>query len=250
MEFAAAPVSALLCAGLCFGQGFGQGFGQDGAPRNSGIVGPEAVATNADVNFCFARIRGLDPSHLPPAYLAIRLRVAIVYRNPGTRPVILPLERTKSIYYGLQPERMKVFREGLNVFERVTKVMTELPPNVSPNSPVTPANNIFGVIPAGGEMTPPLLEEITIPADPKGLFTQSPNLRGHRVYVKVQYKHREISAALQADLSDRWSAFGVLWTGALTTNLIAIDVPTAPQAAPCQDIYTPAHPAVGVDDKK
>jgi len=242
MEFAAAPASALICAGLCFGQA--------AATRNPEIASPTAIATNAEVTYCFARVRGLDPSREPQAYLVVRLRATVSYRNAGTRPVILPLEHTRIIYSGFKPEGMKVFKEGLGLLDPVLKVMKELPPDVSPNSPVSPKNDVFGVIPAGGEMTPPRLEEITLPVNRKGVFRQYPDLRGHRVFVKLQFAHQELAAALLADLSDRWSLFGVPWAGSLTTNVIAIDVPAAPQAAPCKDIQTPAHPVVGVNDAK
>jgi hypothetical protein len=145
---------------------------------------------------------------------------------------------------------MKVFKEGLGLFDPVLKVMNNLPDDVGLDSPVSPKNDVFTVIPARGEMTPPLVEEITLPVNRKPVFRRYPDLRGHRVYLKLRFVHRELSAALQANLSDRWSRFGVPWTGSLTTNTILIDVPSAPQAAPCKDLYTPAHPVVGEDDQK
>jgi hypothetical protein len=242
MKFAIARVSALICVGICFGHA--------ATVRDSRIASPTAIATNADVSYCFARVRGLDPERLPPAYLVLQLRVTVSYRNAGTRPVILPLERERTIYTALQPGAMKVFKEGLGLFDPVLKVMKDLPADVSPDSPVSPKNDVFTLIPAGGEMTPPLLEEITLPVNRNAPFRRYPDLRGHRVYVKLRFVHRELSAALQANLSDRWSRFGVPWTGTLTTNTILIDVPVAPQAAPCKDRDTPAHPVVGLDDKK
>jgi hypothetical protein len=87
-----------------------------------------------------------------------------------------------------------------------------------------------------------MLEEITIPVGPKGMFKPSPDLRGKTVYVELRFAHRELSDDLSADLSDRWSRFGVLWTGILTTNKISVDVPAEPQAAsPCMDSQKPAH---------
>jgi hypothetical protein len=242
MKFAIARLSTLACVGLCFGQA--------AEVRNSPIASPSAIATNADASYCFARVRGLDPERLPPAYLVLRLRVAVSYRNRGTRPVILPLERERTIYTALKPGSMSVFKEGVGLFDPVLKEMKELPADVSPDSPISPKNDVFTVIPAGGEMTPPLLEEITLPVSRKGLFRRYPDLRGHRVYVTLRFAHRELSAALQANLSDRWSRFGVPWTGTLTTNTIMIDVPTAPEAAPCKDVQTPAHPVKGLDDAK
>jgi hypothetical protein len=241
-KFAIARTSALLWTGLCLGHA--------ATLRDSGMASPTAIATNADVGYCFARVRGLDPERLPPAYLVLQLRVAVSYRNSGARPLILPLERERTIYTALQPGAMKVFKDGLGLFEPSLKPMKDLPDEVSPDSPVSPKNDIFAVIPGGGEMTPPLLEEITLPVNRKAPFRRYPDLRGHRVYLKLRFVHRELSAALQANLSDRWSRFGVPWTGALTTNTILIDVPADPQADPCKDRYTPAHPIEGLDDKK
>jgi hypothetical protein len=237
-----AGLGALACAGVC--------SGQPAKVRSSKFVSPSAIVTNAGVSYCFARVRGLDPSRLPPAYLVLRLRANISYRNAGTRPLILPLEHERTIYTSLKPGKMNVFHEGLGLFDPVNKVMTELPPDVSPDSPISPKNDVFTVIPAGGEMTPPVVEEITLPVDRKAVFRTYPDLRGHRVYLKLRFAHRELSAPLQAHLSDQWSRFGVPWSGALTTNTILIDVPAAPEAAPCKDDYTPAHSAVGEDDKK
>jgi hypothetical protein len=242
MKFTIARASALICVCLCFAQA--------ATVRDSRIASPTAIATNADVSYCFARVRGLDPERLPPAYLVLELRVTVSYRNAGTRPLILPLERERTIYTALQPGSMKVFKDGLGLFDPSFKVMKDLPADVSPESPVSPKNDSFTVIPAGGEMAPPVLEEITLPVNRKAPFRRYPDLRGHRVYLKLRFVHRELSAALQANLSDRWSRFGVPWTGTLTTNTILIDVPDAPQAAPCKDRDTPAHPVVGQDDNK
>jgi hypothetical protein len=237
-----ATASALICIGL--------GFGQAATLRDSRIANPSAIAADAGVSYCFARVRGLDPGRQPPAYLVLRLHVTVSYRNPGTRPLILPLERERTIYTALKPGSMSVFKEGIGLFDPTFKPMEDLPADVSPDSPVTPKNDVFAVIPAGGEMTPPLLEEITLPVSREGLFKKYPDLRGHRVYLKLRFVHRELSAALEASLSDRWSRFGVPWTGTLTTNTILIDVPAAPEAAPCKDNDTPAHPAVGLEHMK
>jgi hypothetical protein len=210
-----------------------------------------AIATKADVTYCFGRARGNDPERLPPAWPGLQLRIKVSFRNEGTRSVILPLERKRTIYTALDPADMRLLREHMGVFQPVLKLMTRLPPGVSLDSPVTPKNDFFTVIPPGGERTPPLSEEITLPLRPNSLFKGSPDLRGHTVYVELRYVHRDISAALKADLSDRWSRFGVPWTGTLTTNTIEIDVPANPPAtAPCIDTQTPAHKIVGLDDRK
>jgi hypothetical protein len=218
--------SVLACVFLCLAQA--------APPRGVAVSGPAAVATNADVNYCFARVRGLDPGRLPPAYLVVQLRVRVAYRNAGTKPLILPLERERTIYTSLKQGVMNKFPSSL--LDPSYKVMQHLPADVSPDNPVDPKNDVFGVIPAGTEM--PLIEEITLPVNRKALFRNYPDLRGHKVYIRFQFAHRELSPALIADLSDRWARFGVPWTGTLMTNVFTIDVPANPQAAPCKDNYT------------
>jgi|HubBroStandDraft_1064217.scaffolds.fasta_scaffold189058_2 hypothetical protein len=249
-NFAARRPAALISLGLWAALWFSQGLGQAATLRDAKTAGPTAVATAANVNYCFARVRGLDPERLPPAYLVLRLLVTVSYLNEGSRPVILPLERHRTIYTALKPGQMSVFKEGLGFFDADLKVMDHLPSDVSQDSPISPKNDFFTVIPPGGELTPPLQEEIELPVSRKGVFRNYPDLRGHRVYVKLRFAHRVMAASLEANLSDRWSHFGVPWTGTLTTNTILIDVPAAPEAEPCKDSYTPAHPAVGEDDKK
>lgn len=242
MKFTIARVTALVSVAL--------GFAQAAAVRDAKIAGPTAVATNAEASYCFARVRGLDPERLPQSYLVLRLRVTVAYVNEGTRPVILPLEHERIIYTSLKEGQMSVFKEGVGLFDPTLKIMEELPPDVGPDSPITPQNDVFTVIPARGQMTPPLMEEITLPVSRKGFFKKYPDLRGKRLYLKLRYVHRKLTDALQAKLSDHWSQFGVPWTGTLTTNTILIDVPAAPQASPCKDIYIPAHPAVDTEDIK
>src|SRR5580658_7739654 len=70
-------------------------FGQAAKLRDARMVSPSAIATKADVDYCFARVRGLEPERLPPAYLVLRLTVAVSYRNSGTRPMILPLGQAR-----------------------------------------------------------------------------------------------------------------------------------------------------------
>jgi hypothetical protein len=242
-KLAIAYMSALACAGLC--------PAQDAAPRESGIAGPTAVASNAEASYCFDRVRGNNPERLPPAYLVLKLHVKVSYHNGGTRPLILPLQRERTIYTGLTPGEMKVFKPRFSLLQPAFKEMKRLPADVSPDSPVDPKNDVFTVIPAGGEMTPPLSEEVTLPVTRKSPFKESPDLRGDRVYVKLRFVQLRMSTALETDLADRWARFGVPWTGTLTTNLIAVDVPARPKdPGPCKDDLTPAHKVVGLGDQK
>jgi hypothetical protein len=213
---------------------------------------PQAVATAANVEYCFARVRGNDPERLPQAYLVLRMHVTVSYLNDGARPVILPLEHQRAIFMALNPGKMSEFKQGfgLDFFNGLPKPLDHLPPDVSADNPSDPKNDVFAVIPARGQLTPPLDEMVTLPVDRKGVFRKYPDLRGHRVYVKLRYTQREMTAALAAHLSDQWARFGVPWTGVLTTNTILIDVPANPQGELCKDKYTPAHPNVGEDDQK
>jgi hypothetical protein len=56
----------------------------------------------------------------------------------------------------------------------------------------------------------------------------------------MQFVHRELSPGLDADLSDRWSRFGVPSAGTLRTNTFALDIPAKPQAEACDDSQSTA----------
>jgi hypothetical protein len=236
MKFTIVRLCILACAGQVRA-------GQNAMPRDSGIASLAAVATNADVSYCFTRVRGLDPGRQPASYIDLQLRVLVSYQNRGTSPLILPVERERISYYGLKPEGMSAFREDVDLLQPAVKAMKELPAGVSRENPVSPSNDVFTVIPAAGEMTPQQPpEEFTLPVNRVGLFRRYPDLRGHRVYIKLQFVYRELSPALKKDLSDRWASFGVLWTGTLTTNTFVVDVPENPPAvAACIEPKT-AHP--------
>lgn len=222
--------SAILLTSVCLS------FGQTAAPRGAPVTGPTAIATNADVKYCFARVRGLDPGRLPPSYLVMQLRVRVSYRNAGNRPLIMPLAHERTVYTALKPGTMSEFHPPIGtLIEPAVKMMKDLPADVSPTSPVDPKNDVFAVIPAGGEMTPAPVEEIVIPVNRTAIFRHYPDLRGKKVYIKLKFVHQELAPALTADLSDRWAPFGVPWTGILTTNTFTVDVPQMPLAEPCKD---------------
>lgn len=147
-------ISVLACACLCLGQG--------APPRHLPVATPQAVVTNAGVNYCFARVRGNDPSRMPPAYLVMQLRVQVTYHNEGTRPSILPLQSERALFTAFMPGMMKKFPPPPGLYEPGTRLMKVLPADVSPENPIQPKNDVFTVIPAGGEMTPALVEDFIL----------------------------------------------------------------------------------------
>jgi hypothetical protein len=199
---------------------------------------PTALARITEANYCFARTRRLTPERQPPSYLVLRLRIQVAYLNGGTRPLIIPVEHDRTIYEALKPGVMNIFRElpGTQGITPSLKLMKELPTKVSPDNPADPRNDYFAVIPSGGNIVEPLLEEITFPVNHKMILRHDPDLRGHRLYLRLQLKQQELSPELETDLSDRWTRFGVPWTGNLMTNVMTIDVPRQiPEAKPCVD---------------
>ncbi len=221
MRVALARVSLAF---ICFGMARG------GALHGSRPAGPEATAAIATATYCFDRLHGLDPGHLPPAYLVLQLKIRVSYHNSGDRPLILPVQRDRTIYTALKPGTMSVFHAGINLFDPVNKPLKELPPDVSPDK----KNDVFTVIPAHSEIATPMMEEVTLPVDRRAGFKSYPDLRGHTVYLRLKFEHQQLAPALEATLSDRWAPFGIPWTGTLLTNTVMIDVPAhPPQAAPC-----------------
>jgi hypothetical protein len=201
-------------------------------------IGLSAAARITEANYCFARTRRFTPERQPPSYLVLRLRIQVAYLNTGERALILPVEHDRTVYTALKPGVMTIFHElaGIEGIEPSLKLMKELPAKVSPDNPSDPQNDYFAVIPAHGNIVEPLLEEITFPVNHKILLRHDPDLRGHRLYVRLQLKQQELSPELATDLSDRWTRFGVPWTGNVMTNVITIDVPRQiAEAKPCVD---------------
>jgi hypothetical protein len=203
-------------------------------------VGLSAAARITEANYCFARTRRFTPERQPPSYLVLRLRIQVAYLNTGTRPIILPVEHDRTVYEALKPGVMNIFHEmpgmAIDGLSASLKLMKELPPKVSPDNPADPRNDYFAVIPAGGNILEPLLEEIAFPVNHKMILRHDPDLRGHRLYIRLQLKQQELSPELETDLSDRWIRFGVPWTGNVMTNVMTIDVPRQiGEAKPCVD---------------
>jgi hypothetical protein len=201
-------------------------------------VGLTGAARIAEAKFCFAHNRLFSPERQPPSYLVLRLRIQLAYRNTGTRPLIIPLEHERTVYTALKPGVMDIFRElpGMEGLTPTLKVMKELPYKVSPDNPSDPKNDFFVVIPAHGDYVPPQFEEITLPVNHKMVFRHDPDLRGKKLYLRLQLKQQELTPELETDLSDRWVRFGVPWTGKVMTNVVTIDVPRQlPDAKPCVD---------------
>jgi hypothetical protein len=204
------------------------------------VNGPEALVTITESDYCFEHTRALEVERQPPSYLVLHLHVKVSYRNTGTRPLIMPLGHDRTLYTALRPGIMKITPQPANFPDDQTVVlMKNLPADVNPQDPSNPHNDVFTVIPAGGFMTPALEDDLLLPVNHKSLFRHDPDLRGHRVYLRLQYDHQELAPALEADLSDRWASFGVPWTGMLRTNTVTIDVPVSPQGKPCVDTRVP-----------
>jgi hypothetical protein len=215
-----ASASACFCAGL----------------RTSANA-PEATAAITEARYCFERVRGINSERMPVPALTVQLIVRVSFTNagtnPGARPLILPLDHERVVYMALAPGVMKVLPKPMNLLEPKVHLMAHLPPDVNPANPVDPNNGVFAMVRAVGS-TPLYEEKVTVPVYRNTLRTHT-DLRGHRVYLRLQLEHRGMTPALEADLSDRWAGFGVPWTGTLRTNTFVLDVPAAPQAVECSD---------------
>jgi hypothetical protein len=196
---------------------------------------PSAVVTVADAQYCYERVRRLEVDRLPPSYLVLDLKLKVTYRNPGPRPLIIPVEHERAVYTALKPGVMNIFKE-VDPFDSSMKMMKELPPKVDPHNPFATSNDVFALVPANGQLVASMAEEIAIPVNHKTLIRRDPDLRGRKLYLRLSLLHQELSPELEADLSDRWTPIGVPWTGELLTNVVTIDVPqTPPPAGTCRD---------------
>lgn len=202
---------------------------------------PEAIAAIAEADYCFAHTRALEFERQPPSYLVLHLHVKVGYKNNSARPMILPVGRDKSVYTALKPGVMKKTPQPSNFpDDPIVTEMKSLPADVNPENPVWPANDVFRIIAANSWMNPAFEEDVMLPVNHKTLMRHDPDLRGHRVYVRLQFDHQPIDPGLEAKLSDVWAKFGVPWTGMLRTNTLTFDVPqNPPSAKPCIDTRIP-----------
>jgi hypothetical protein len=204
------------------------------------VNGPEASAMITGASFCFAHTRALNVERQAPSYLVLHLKVRVAYKNTGSRPLIMPLTKELTAYTALKLGVMKISPQPRNFPDDQSPVlMKNLPADVNPENPVEPHNDVFSIIPAGGFLTPAIEEDVVLPVNHKTVFRHDPDLRGHRLYLRLQYDHQELTPALEAQLSDRWSSFGVPWTGMLRTNTLTFDVPANPNGGPCVDTRIP-----------
>jgi hypothetical protein len=206
------------------------------AKLDAAIPGPSVVAKIDSADYCFARVRGIVPERMPPSYLVLELHVQVAYRNPGPRPLIMPEEHERAVYTALKPGVMNIFKELPDFMQPSMKTMKQLPEKVDPKDPFSTNNGVFTLIPSAGATISTMTEEVIIPVNHKTLIRRDPDLRGHKLYLRMSLLHQELSPELQADLSDRWTNIGVPWTGELMTNVMTIDVPRVPAASgACRD---------------
>lgn len=197
---------------------------------STSVVAPTAVARIAGGDYCFVHSHRIEVEKQAPSWLVLKLRVQVAYHNPGTRPLIIPIGHERTVYTALRPGVMKTFKElptieGLNPS---LKPMEALPPKVSPDNPVDPKNDYFAIIPPNGNYVASTLEDIYFPVNHKTLIRHDPDLRGKKLYLRVQLDQQDMNPSLVTELSDRWSKFGVPWTGSLMTNVMTINVPQNP----------------------
>jgi len=218
------------------------GGAMEGASLKSQPALPIAIATVADATYCFARVRSLRPDLLPPSVLVLRMHLQVTYGNSGERALLIPLAHDRKVYTSLAPGTMKVLRESLSLLSfggGKMAVMKHLPSDVDPDSPAVPENDVFGMIPARGDLKMKDLEEVTVPVYRNTTHYHDPDLRGHRLYLRLRMEQQELDPILEAVLSDRWANLGTPWTGKILSNTLAFDVPASPQASPCVDKRDP-----------
>ena len=202
------------------------------------IIAPTVVARISGGDYCYEHNRRIEVDKQPPSWLALQLKVQVAYHNPGTRPLIIPLEHARVIYTAIHEGNMTTYKELPNVeaLNPSLKPMNALPGKVSPDNPTDPKNDYFAVIPPGGDLVSPIVENLLFPINHKVLFRHDPDLRGRKLYVRLQLNQQDVLPSLLTDLSDRWNKFGVPWTGSVMTNVMTVNVPQNPSpSGRCND---------------
>lgn len=194
------------------------------------VVAPTAVARIVSGDYCFVHSRRIEVERQAPSWLVLKLRVQVAYRNPGLRPLILPIGHERIVYTAFRPGVMNIFKElpTIESLNPTLKAMEALPPTVSPDSPVDPKNDSFAVIPANGNYIASKYEDLYFPVNHKTLWRHDPDLRGKKLYLRVQLNQQDMNPSLVTELSDRWVKFGVPWTGSVMTNIMTVNIPQNP----------------------
>lgn len=191
---------------------------------------PTAIARISGGEYCFEHERRIDVEREPPSFVVLKLKIQVAYHNAGARPLIIPIDHEHTVYTAMREGVMNQYREPVNLdsFNPSLKAMSELPAKVSPDNPLDPKNDSFAIIPARGDLVSPIVEDVMFPVNHKTLFHHDPDLRGKKIYIRLELNQQDLNPSLLAQLSDRWTKFGVPWTGSVMTNVMTVNVPRNP----------------------
>ena len=106
----------------------------------------------------------------------------MTYHNPGSRPLIVAIDHDMKAYTSLAPGTMKLLKSPVSVslLAPSVKPMKHLPPDMNPDNPVEPENDVFRIVPPQSDITLPDLEEVTLPIYVRYQLKKYPDVRGKR----------------------------------------------------------------------
>jgi len=167
---------------------------------------------------------------MPAGTIRTLLRVRLSYRNIAPEPLILPtlyhvsrLLVSRSIENGANGRFLFVAPHYLGASDKIIPKMTLAPTREFEVVPEGHTANYFD------QHDVPILLDVHNPLSP-GLKTE---LLGRRVYLQLELNHLPFSKEIARDLTQRWKAYGHLWTGKVRSSAMEINVPHAPKISNC-----------------
>jgi hypothetical protein len=176
----------------------------------------------------------------PSDAITLRLRVRLSYRNVGSSPLILPLLKGLTaviISPTLGDANQRRSQIVVPYFGRMT------PEEISQEGNEPTLNHNFEIILPGGvfkrrfEREGDFDEYVILDIYNPAAKFQKVDLRGRKLFVQLELNHLRFPQSQADELTNRWQAYGYLWTGKVKSSPMEIDVPRSPKFADCSHEY-------------
>ena len=201
-------------------------------------AGPVAAASILSSRYCLGppspnlpmvrRNGRLEPIELyPPDSITLRLRMNVTYRNTASVPWILPVASQTVVLAGTEPDSLV---EVPQPFLTPSPAASDKLPDANEDAP---ARALFPSIAPGQSLSVANpLESVLLHIYTPSIRSE-PDLRGKKIYVRLELLSSRWTPRLLARLAKKWKNYGNLWTESVRTEPLEIEIPRAPEIADC-----------------
>jgi hypothetical protein len=206
--------------------------------QQSDAAGPVATATILNSRYCLGtpspnlpmvrRNGRLEPIELyPPDSITLRLQMSVAYRNPASTPWIFPVASQTVVLMGTALDSLL---EAPQPFLTPSPAASDTLPDRNEDAP---ARALFPALAPRELMNVANpLESIFLHIYTPSIRTE-PDLRGKKIYVRLELLSSRWTPRLLARLAKKWKSYGNLWTDSVRTEPIEIEIPRTPEISDC-----------------